>query len=641
MTTNDDEQQKLTILSWNVNGFNRKRCEVLHHLNLLKADVVFLQETHVGPDRIYSTGSIKYQDLENDYMAMFTVFKGSSRGVAILFKKNLGCGGFSVNGDEKGRFMIISCQIWGHDFVFINVYNSSDDKITFTDFSKFSTCIPSTAFLVVGGDFNTVMDAGLDKTSNLRNRSHRKSLSALQRFLETFGLVDVWRCLYPEVKSFTYFGGKSQSRLDYFFLKSHNISCIAACSIHKRPKHSDKEEYVSDHAPLSIQIQIDGPKWQFDSCLLEDETCMEQLSNTIRKISRINAHKKEYLWPGLKVRLVCEAVALQRSHLKPSCSETAEFPQEMDQGAFSDAESSIEALHTAKTSSLLNFLNHLHQTERFDDVKSTLITVLNEYISKKEILDAILSLPQSESPSVDGLTVHFYKHYACKITDLLQVFFNQIFDSVKHSVIDSPNPQRDDHSYSCNIQYHCSPMTIFNVDYKILAVILAERLNGVIEHILNPGEPSEPHRLIKHNINQIPMLIIALQLDPGALKWPFLFNSLKSVNLPDKFRSVLKLLLLADHNRSQGLRAGCPLTPLLISICLLPLINSVNRENRPEVQGENLKSVIEKNTAVILLPNSNEALGGFETMLSDFIETSGFIVDKRNEVFIPGFSGLI
>ncbi|XP_077063498.1 LINE-1 reverse transcriptase homolog [Siphateles boraxobius] len=651
MTDIDDEQQILRILSWNVNGFNRKRNEVLRHLSLLKADVVFLQETHVGPDRIYSTGSIKIQDLECDYnMAAFTVFKGSSRGVAVLFKKNLGCGGFNVNGDGKGRFIIISCQIWGRDFVFINVYNSNDEKLKFTEFTQIATHIPSSAYLVVGGDFNTVMDAELDKTSNLRNRSHRKSFDALQKFLETLSLVDVWRCLYPEVKSFTYFDGKGQSRLDYYFLQSHNLSSVTACNIHKRPMYSDKEEYISDHAPLSIQIQTRGPKWQFDSCLLEDKACMEQLSNTIKKISQINTRKKEYLWPGVKVRLICEAIALQR-HLKPSrCSDTTELPREveqMDQGGCPSSESSTEVLQTPNTSSesLLNFLNHLHETQRFDDIKSTLITVLNEPVSRKEILVAILSLPQSERLTADGLTVHFYKHYACKVTDLLQAFFNQIFDltPIKRAVFESPSDDKYDHTYSYNIQYHCSPMTIINVDYTILALILAARLNGVIKHILNPGQ-SKQHSSVQHCISaQIPVLIISLKLDPGAVKWPYLFNSLKSVNLPDRFRSLLKLLLMTDH-RSQGLKVGCPLTPLLVSICLLPLINSINCENRflgPKVQGETLKSVIDKDIARVILSDSKEGLDSFEKMLNGFIETSGFVIDEQySEVFIAGPSGL-
>lgn len=221
----ESDQKILTILSWNVNGFNRKKSEVLHQLSLLQADVVFLQETHVGPDRIYSTGCIKIECLEGDYaMTAFTVFKGSARGVAVLFKKNLEFGGFKVDSDSKGRYIIISCQIWGHDFVFINVYNSMDERIKFTEFTYLSTQIPPSAYLVIGGDFNTVLDSDLDRTSTLRNRSHRKSFDALQRFLEAFNLVDVWRCVYPEVKSFTFFNVKGQSRLDYFFFTKSHVS---------------------------------------------------------------------------------------------------------------------------------------------------------------------------------------------------------------------------------------------------------------------------------------------------------------------------------------------------------------------------------------------------------------------------------
>lgn len=303
--------------------------------------------------------------------------------------------------------------------------------------------------------------------------------------------------------------------------------------------------------------------------------------------------------------------------------------------------SSIEVLQTPNNSSqsLLNFLNHLHQTERFDEIKSILITVLTEPVSRKEILVAILSLPQSESLTADGLTVRFYKHSACNIIDLLQAFFNQIFDlkPMKRTVFESLCQDKYDHTYSYEVQYHCSPMTIINVDYKILALILAARLNGVIKHILNPGQ-SKQHYIS----DQIPV-IISLKLDPGALKRPYLFNSLKSVDLPDRFRSVLKLLLMTDH-RSQGLRVGCPLTPLLIKICLLPLINAINCESRflgPKVHGETLKSFIDEETALVFLSSSNEALDSFEKMLNDFIETSGFIIDKQcSEVFIAGPSRL-
>lgn len=310
----ENVQDMLTVLSWNVKGFNRKKSEVLHHLSLLKADVVFLQETHTGPDRIYSTGCVKIESSEGDYsMTAFSVFKASARGVAVLFKKNLECGGFKVDCDSKGRYIIISCQIWGRDFVFINMYNSNDERIKFTKFTYLFSQLPPSAYLVIGGDFNTVMDSDLDRTSNVRNRNHRKSLNALQRFLDSFNLVDVWRCVYPEVNSFTFFDARGQSRLDYFFLQSHNLARVTACDIHKRPQYLDKKDYVSDHAPLSIQIQTNGPKWQPDAFLLKDKACMERLSCIIKTISRMkNKQGRGCLWPGVKIRLLCEAIAFQK-----------------------------------------------------------------------------------------------------------------------------------------------------------------------------------------------------------------------------------------------------------------------------------------------------------------------------------------
>lgn len=294
----------------------------------------------------------------------------------------------------------------------------------------------------------------------------------------------------------------------------------------------------------------------------------------------------------------------------------------------------------------------MHQAERFEDLKSALNTVLTEPISKKEILVAILSLPEHECVTTGGLTVYFYKHYASKITDLLQAFFNQILDfkPTKGVALESLSQSNYDHTYSHNIQYHYSPVTVIDTDYKILVSVLAERLKGVIEHVINPGV-SKPHLSIQDTINSLQsetsdkmtMLIVSLGVDAGALKWSYLFYSLRFVNLPDKFISVLKLLLTErDANRHrgrshslhsplQGLKVGCPLTPLLKSICLLPLIHSVDSEKRQlgsKIQAGIPKSGIDKDKAIIFLPNTNEALGGFKKMLLDFTDTSGFIIGE-------------
>lgn len=316
---------------------------------------------------------------------------------------------------------------------------------------------------------------------------------------------------------------------------------------------------------------------------------------------------------------------------------------------FRDSEPYTETLHTANHfsthQSLKNFLDHLYQTERFEDLKSALNSVLTEPISRKEILVAILSLPERECLTTGGLTVQFYKHYACKITDLLQAFFNQILDF--KPTVESLGHRNCDHTYSHHVQYHCSPVTVIDTDYKILASVLAERLKSVIEHVLSPGvgKPqmsTQDSIIVLQSETAEKIVIVSLGVDAGALNFRFLFYSLKFVNLPDRFTSVLKLLMQEGdanmHSESyslqsplKGLKVGCPLTPLLISICLIPLIHSVNSEKR--LSGPNIpKAVIDKDNAIIFLPNTSEALESLEKTLLDFTETSGLIIDRRYSV---------
>lgn len=95
------------------------------------------------------------------------------------------------------------------------------------------------------------------------------------------------------------------------------LARVTACNIHERPQYLDKDDHISDHAPLSIQIQTNGPKWQLDVFLLKDEACMEKLSCIIKTISRIKTKtRKGSLWPGVKIRLLCEAIAFRNEWMQ-------------------------------------------------------------------------------------------------------------------------------------------------------------------------------------------------------------------------------------------------------------------------------------------------------------------------------------
>ncbi|XP_076833263.1 LINE-1 retrotransposable element ORF2 protein isoform X2 [Brachyhypopomus gauderio] len=574
--------QSLTILSWNVNGFTQKKSNIFHYLKLLQADVVFLQETHIGPTADCPAGSTQIQGLDPDYdWAVFSIFKNSCRGVAVLFRKGLGCEGLRVVGDDKGRYVIISCKIQEKEFEFVNVYNPTDERIDFEQFRDTLFPTSEATFVVIGGDFNTVMDAEVDKTSNIRNRGHKVRFTGLMGFLDTFDLEDIWRWLYPEEKSFTYFDVKGKSRLDYFFLPRRNLTSVNACKIHTRP-HLDGQGYISDHAPISLQIQTKGQRKQFYSGFLRDKDTMEQLSNIITSFSQLNRSRKGDLWPALKTRVICEIdfensgndLKFPRCFAKIHISRVLDEKQPVEQKGLLSLSSHDQITHPghyfSEVSNQEEYLDYLYETKMFEDIELTLNVILTEPVSKKEILSAIFSLHPSEHLTPDGLSVSFYKHFACKMTDLLQAFFNQILDlqNIKgvfneyFTLEPFPTASWDfdnaDHTYC--VQYN-NPITIFNTDYNILASILADRLNSIMGYILKRGNirsllsvQDYINAFERIKTEQLPVLAISVKVDPSALKWPYLFHRLKALKLPCRFRAVVRSLVQTAHRSTRGLK---------------------------------------------------------------------------------------
>uniref|UniRef100_A0AAX7SM32 exodeoxyribonuclease III n=1 Tax=Astatotilapia calliptera TaxID=8154 RepID=A0AAX7SM32_ASTCA len=136
--------------SWNCKGLNQpiKRSKVLHHLQFLGAQVVFLQETH-----------LKISDhfrLRKGWVGQLyhSTFNSKVRGVAILIHKSVPFVSSKVIADQNGRFIIVSGSIWNTKFIFANVYAPNWDDPNFFSilFTKISDL--SSHYLVLGGDFN-------------------------------------------------------------------------------------------------------------------------------------------------------------------------------------------------------------------------------------------------------------------------------------------------------------------------------------------------------------------------------------------------------------------------------------------------------------------------------------------------------
>ena len=161
---------------------------------------------------------------------------------------------------------------------FVNVYvPNSDDVEFFTNLINRLQLIEAD-HAIVGGDFNKVLNAKLDKKGGVQ--ASTKSAKLLNTFLENDDWVDVWRSMYPETFQFTWHQKKLNimSRLDYFLTHISTFGIVRECSI--------LPAILSDHCPvlltLELNNQIRGPGyWKLDTKHLSNPEFVEEVNKII------------------------------------------------------------------------------------------------------------------------------------------------------------------------------------------------------------------------------------------------------------------------------------------------------------------------------------------------------------------------
>ncbi len=167
-----DTMHTLNILSLNVNGLNSavKRTCVLEHLHRKSIFCSLIQETHLKQSDVARFQNKYYK------LAAFSSALNKIKGVLILVNRKLNLKIEHLGSDEKGRFVFIRCKMYNNRLALVSIYGPNE-----TD-SAFLTQISKTLLeqidcpLVVGGDFNAVINPALGDHVTLRRRC-RLSLS--------------------------------------------------------------------------------------------------------------------------------------------------------------------------------------------------------------------------------------------------------------------------------------------------------------------------------------------------------------------------------------------------------------------------------------------------------------------------------
>lgn len=238
-------------------------------------------------------------------------------------------------------------------------------------------------------------------------------------------------------------------------------------------------------------------------------------------------------------------------------------------------------------------------------------------VSEAECLQALKLLPNNKTPGSDGLSIDFYKFFWNKIKTFLISSFDYSFENNLLSIDQRrailtllPKPSKD----SRNLK-NWRPISLLNSDYKILAKVLANRLQKVISNIIHPDQVGyikgrnisdnirsmiDVLSITKNEINPGIILLIDFEKAFDSIAWSFLFESLKLFNFGETFMRYIKLLYSSPlccvtnngynseyFELTRGIRQGCPISALLFLLCAEVLACNI-RGNR-EIEGITLR----------------------------------------------------
>lgn len=103
---------------------------------------------------------------------------------------------------------------------------------------------------------------------------------------------------------------------------------------------------------------------------------------------------------------------------------------------------------------------------------------LDKAVTQEEVKNAILAMKTGKSPETDGFPVEYYKEYIDTITPIRTKVFQEAFEtgslppSLNEALISLIPKKGRDLTYPANFR----PISLINVDSKILAKVLAPRL---------------------------------------------------------------------------------------------------------------------------------------------------------------------